>query len=94
MGNFCGMLGWIFQLYILLLIARALLSWINPNPYNPIIRVIYQLTEPVLAPFRRYIPPVGMFDISFLVAFIVLEIVFNIILQLVGCRGGGGLFGF
>ena len=47
----------------------------------------------LLAPFRRYIPPVGMFDISFLVAFIVLEIVFKIILQLVGCRGGG-VFGF
>ncbi|MFN8471245.1 MAG: YggT family protein [Anaerolineae bacterium] len=93
MGDFCSVLGLIFQGYIFLLIGRALLSWINPNPYNPIIRVIYQLTEPVLAPFRRYIPPVGMFDISFLVAFIVLEIVFNIILQLVGCRAGGGLFG-
>jgi YggT family protein len=64
------------QLYVLVLIARALFSWFPYNsdsPFNPVRRFIFVVTEPVLAPFRRIIPPVGMFDLSFLVAFIVVE---------------------
>jgi YggT family protein len=41
----------------------------------PIVRFLHTVTEPLLAPFRRIIPPAGMFDLSFLVAFIVVEIV-------------------
>jgi YggT family protein len=65
------------QIYVFVLFGRALLSWFpySPSsPLNPIRRVVFTLTEPVLAPFRRIIPPVGMFDLSFIVAFIVVEI--------------------
>jgi YggT family protein len=74
-GNILYDLG---QLYVLILVARALLSWFPysaDSPINPVRRVIFTLTEPVLAPFRRVIPPVGMFDLSFLVAFIVVEVI-------------------
>lgn len=66
------------QLYVLILFARAILSWFpysHDSPLNPVRRVVFVLTEPVLAPFRRIIPPVGMFDLSFLVAFIVVELI-------------------
>ena len=66
------------QIYVLVLFARALLSWFpySPeSPLNPVRRVIFTVTEPVLAPFRRLIPPIGMIDISFLVAMIVIEII-------------------
>jgi YggT family protein len=72
-GNPLYVLG---QIYVLILFARAILSWFpyNPNsPLNGVRRVIFTLTEPVLAPFRRIIPPVGMLDLSFIVAFIVVE---------------------
>ena len=65
------------QIYVFILFGRAILSWFpySPNsPFNPVRRVVFTLTEPVLAPFRRIIPPVGMFDLSFIVAFIVVEI--------------------
>jgi YggT family protein len=65
------------QIYVLVLFARAVLSWFPYNrdsPFNPVRRVIFTLTEPVLAPFRRIIPPIGMLDLSFLVAIIVVEI--------------------
>jgi YggT family protein len=65
------------QIYVLVLFARAILSWFpysSNSPLNPVRRVVFTLTEPVLAPFRRIIPPVGMFDLSFFVAFIVVEI--------------------
>ena len=39
-----------------LIIIRALISWVNPDPFNPIVRFIYAVTEPLLAPFRRIIP--------------------------------------
>ena len=66
------------QVYVLILFARAILSWVpysHDSPLNPVRRVVFILTEPVLAPFRRIIPPVGMFDLSFLVAFIVVELI-------------------
>ena len=65
------------QIYVLVLFARAILSWFPysaDSPLNPVRRVVFTLTEPVLAPFRRIIPPVGMLDLSFFVAFIVVEI--------------------
>lgn len=39
-----------------LIIIRALLSWVSPDPYNPIVQFLYKTTEPILAPFRRVIP--------------------------------------
>ena len=58
--------------YILVLMARAILSWFPPTSAGgglvTINRVLMDLTEPLLAPLRRVIPPAGMFDLSFLVA--------------------------
>jgi YggT family protein len=71
------------QLYILILIIRALMSWFPysaDSPLNPVRRVTVTATEPVLAPFRRLIPPVGGFDLSFLVAFIVCEVIVSQVL--------------
>ncbi|ABK19307.1 YggT family protein [Syntrophobacter fumaroxidans] len=46
----------VLSLYIYVIIARALLSWVNPDPYNPIVRVIHNITEPVLLAIRRRLP--------------------------------------
>lgn len=42
--------------YMLAIIARALISWVNPDPYNPIVRFLYNITEPALYRIRRLIP--------------------------------------
>ena len=48
-----------------LIIIRALISWVNPDPYNPIVKFLYKVTEPLLAPFRRLVPLYSMgLDIS------------------------------
>lgn len=44
------------NLYMWILIARAVISWVNPDPYNPIVMFLYRATEPILAPVRRLIP--------------------------------------
>lgn len=66
--------------YILVLFARALLSWFPPprsTGMRQVARVLHDLTEPVLAPMRRIIPPVGMIDLSFMVVLFVLFIIWN-----------------
>jgi len=76
--NFGNTLCAIGQLYVIILIARAIFSWFpirSDSPVVPIVRFLHAATEPLLAPLRRVIPPVGMFDISFLVAFILVQIV-------------------
>ena len=67
------------RVYLLVLFARAILSWFPPpsrgSALVPIQRVLYDVTEPLLAPLRRVIPPAGMFDISFMVLVFALLIV-------------------
>jgi YggT family protein len=66
-------------IYTVIMFVRILLSWLTmfwspPHALSPAIRVIYDLTEPVLKLFRRYIPPIGMLDISPIVIFILLQV--------------------
>ena len=65
----------VFFLYNLAFIARALLPWFRLSPYHPIMRFLIQITEPVLAPLRRYIRPMGTLDFTPMVAIILLMIV-------------------
>jgi YggT family protein len=79
-GNFLVDIG---ELYILVMFVRAILSWFpyDPSsPLNPVRRVAFALTEPLLAPLRRIIPPIGMIDISFLVAVIGLQLLVSNVL--------------
>jgi len=54
------------DIYSWVVIIRALLSWVSPDPFNPIVRLLYQATEPVLRPLRRLLPPhrLGGLDLS------------------------------
>ena len=49
-------IGFALNLYMWIIIARALISWVNPDPYNPIVRFLYNTTEPVLQALRRRLP--------------------------------------
>lgn len=73
-----GLLVSLIDLYTLVLLARVLMSWIpNLDPYNPIVQVLYQVTEPVLEPVRsimqRLAPEMGMIDLSPIIVFILLR---------------------
>ncbi|MBI3942106.1 MAG: YggT family protein [Chloroflexi bacterium] len=73
----------LFQILNLAILARVILSWVNISPDNPIIQVIYQITEPIMAPLRRYIPPIGMIDITPIVALILLQVIENVLISLI-----------
>jgi YggT family protein len=72
----------LITIYLVVLVARALTSWFPPpRPGTPlafVTQILHDLTEPVVAPFRRVIPPAGMFDISFMVVFFIFLILLNI----------------
>ncbi len=82
MGFVVYLINLAFTVLYLAILARVLLSWVNPNPYHPINRVLYQITEPILEPIRRYMPRTGMIDFSPLVALILLEIVQQVLVRL------------
>ncbi|HTD50130.1 MAG TPA: YggT family protein [Acidimicrobiia bacterium] len=68
----------IITVYIIVLLLRAVMSWFPPSSnggFTAVFRIVMDLTEPVLAPLRRVIPPAGMFDLSFTVLFVFLIIV-------------------
>ncbi len=63
----------LLTVYMWLIIGRAIISWVNPDPYNPIVRFLYSVTEPVLKRARRLIPPIGgTIDISPIVVLILI----------------------
>ncbi len=73
----------VFQIYIFIVIARALVSWVNPDPYNPIVRFLYNATEPVLSRMRRYLPlQFGGFDLSPIALLIALSVLEQVLLRL------------
>jgi YggT family protein len=62
-----GAMYWVLQLYMYIVIGRALVSWVNPDPRNPIVRFLYNATEPLLYRVRRVVPYLGGIDFSPLV---------------------------
>ena len=64
----------IFTLYSFAIIIRSLLPWLGVDYYHPVMRFLVQITEPLLAPLRRFIPPVGGLDFTPMVALVILWI--------------------
>ena len=70
------------NIFIFAIIIQAILSWINPDPYNPVSGLLFNITSPVLQPFRRLIKPVGGIDLSPLVALIALMFIERLVVYL------------
>lgn len=63
----------VLNIYMWVIIIRALISWVNPDPYNPIVQFLTRVTEPVLRPIRKLVPPykIGI-DLSPLIAILII----------------------
>ncbi|MFQ5449369.1 MAG: YggT family protein [Nitrospinaceae bacterium] len=79
LGNFleatAKILDIALSLYMWIIIIRALLSWVNPDPYNPIVQFLYSITEPVMVRVRQLLPMSGM-GIDFTPIIVILAIIF------------------
>ena len=74
------------MVYLLIVVVRMVFTWFPLEPGTPAAKVfhyLYVLTEPYLAPFRKVVPPIGSFDVSFIIAFIVLYVVVSYLFSLV-----------
>lgn len=68
--------NFLFGALSLLILIRVLMSWIpNLDPSNPLVRLIHQLTDPILEPARRLIPPIGGLDLSPLIVLLLIDFV-------------------
>lgn len=85
---------WVLEIYKWIIIISALLSWVSPDPYNPIVRFLYSITEPVLRPVRRLIGSrLGPIDISPLVVIIAIIFLQSFLIRSlikIGYKFGGG----
>lgn len=59
----------VLSIFYWLILIRALISWVNPDPYNNVVQFLHRATEPVLMPIRKVLPPMGI-DISPIIAFL------------------------
>jgi YggT family protein len=65
----------LLTIYKYILLASVIISWVNADPYNPIVSFIHRVTDPVLKRLRRHLPSTGMLDLSPLVAFAIIYVV-------------------
>lgn len=73
-----------FTIYIFIVVARALISWVSPDPYNPIVRFLHNATDPVLYRLRKVLPlQFGGLDLSPIVLLFGLSVLKQFVLQLI-----------
>ena len=82
-GFLLTVINLVFSAFNLLLLARILISWLQLDPYNPVVQFLHNVTEPFLAPVRRRLPPFGMFDFSPLAVLIIAWVVQQVLNRLV-----------
>ena len=77
-GKLLEMTVYVFMFAVL---ARIIISWVNPQLYNPITSLLASLTDFMMQPARRYIPPIGMLDLSPMAVFLLLGLILRLIVQ-------------
>lgn len=75
-------LEYLLQILSFAILARVIVSWISPGFDNPIVRVLYEVTEPVLSPLRQFIPRLGMFDLTPVIALLLIQLLEQLVAQM------------
>ncbi len=85
LGNFIIAIAQIVSAILTILtwiiVIRALISWVNPDPYNQIVQFLYRVTEPILIPIRRILPAMGGFELSPIVALVGIMFIRSFLVQ-------------
>jgi YggT family protein len=79
--SFAELLNLIIYIFIFAILIQVIISWVNPGAYNPATVLLYRLTEPLLRPARRLLPPISGLDLSPLLVFIVLQLTIILIIK-------------
>ena len=84
MGIVINFLYLLLEAYLIVILIRVVFSWVSPVPTNPVSRLAWQLTEPVLAPIRRRLPPMSGIDLSPLIVWLVVIVLLGFLRQFGG----------
>jgi YggT family protein len=79
MSDLTSFINLVVTVFSFAIIGRALLSWFDPGMQTPVGRFLRDITEPIIAPIRRVMPNIGMFDISPIVALLLLQLLRNLV---------------
>jgi YggT family protein len=71
----------LLSIYKYILLGSVIISWVNADPYNPIVRFVRSITEPLLGRIRQFMPDTGMLDLSPLVAFFAIHLIQSAIVR-------------
>jgi YggT family protein len=82
MSALISLINLLFGFYSLAIIARVFTTWMPIDPYHPVVQFLHRITEPLLAPLRSRIPPIGMVDVSPMAALLILWILERLIIAL------------
>lgn len=82
--DLASILLWILNAFMIVLVARALFSWVDPSYQTPIGRILMQLTEPIVGPIRQVIPSTGMLDLSVMVTMFMVIILRQLVATTLG----------
>lgn len=74
-------LHYLITIYLLIIVARAIISWVNPDPYNPLVQFLYKATEPVLRYARRILPIMSGIDLSPIIVMVALFFIDQVVVQ-------------
>ncbi|MBF0624314.1 MAG: YggT family protein [Magnetococcales bacterium] len=85
------LLIFVLEIYSWFILIRVLISWVNPDPYNPIVQFLARATDPVLRPFQRRIPSLAGIDLSPIAALLAIMLAQQLIQALFSDLGGGAL---
>jgi YggT family protein len=77
----------LLNVYMWIVVIRAIISWVSPDPYNPIVNFLYRATEPVLGYVRRIIPSLGGIDLSPILVLIVIVFLDQFLVQTISELG-------
>lgn len=80
-NDLVSLIDFLFTILTILIIGRALMSWFDPGLRSTIGRLLLDITEPIIAPIRRVVPPLGMFDISPIVAILLIQFLRRLIIS-------------
>jgi len=79
--SFAALIKLLFTIYTMTIIAQAILSWIGPGTYHPIVNLLYMINEPVLRPARRIIPPISGLDLTPLITIVVIQLLIILVVS-------------
>ena len=81
------LLRMILYIYLFVILIQVIMSWLNPNTYNPITAIMYQISEPILKPIRRLVPSAGGLDFSPFIILVIINLLMMLIISPLMDRG-------